>query len=360
MKGFISNSVVILLLGSLAVQVQAQVTSSRVMSNPGNVIEAESLLSQAKASAGDLTIQNMSGFGPQWGQGSQLFWHVPALGDRAPRDWSRLTLPLQVSADGSYEITLFFTGAPDFGNVRVSLRGVEAGDYMGYAPSVILQPFPLGQHALAAGSNPLVLTVFGKQSESTNYLVGLDRIEVEPAMVPMPAGQSRAGGSSVRSQPLNASAPLVAAAAGSQASTRAGRSPSGGAQSAGPDCDSTCMGNVATVYRKNDGGNCETWFRFACAPYNCDEAAGLCRAFCQSDAECAQGSQCDTTTGMCAMVSARCVDSTTVKMPNGQTESCTPYKCLGGSCRNVCATKNDCTSGFSCNTSAAACLKSSQ
>jgi hypothetical protein len=160
----LTGALTVWVLASSAMPVQAQATSQRVMSKPGTVIEAESLLTQAKVSAGELAVQNMSGFGTQWSQDSQLFWHVPAPVDGPARDWPSLTLPLQVSADGSYEITLFFTVAPDFGNVRVSVRGMEAGDYMGYAPSVGLQPFSLGQHELAAGSNQLILTVFGKQS----------------------------------------------------------------------------------------------------------------------------------------------------------------------------------------------------
>jgi len=361
MSSVIRSLMLALPLGMLTVQVQAQVTSSRVMSKPGNVIEAESLLSQAKVSAGELTVQNMSGFGSQWGQGSQLFWHVPAPVDTLMRSGPSLTLPLQVAADGSYDTTLYFTAAPDFGNVRVFIAGKEAGNYVGYATGVSLRPFPLGQQILTSGSNQLVLTVFGKEQASTNYLVGIDRIEVVPAIAASPATQGRGASSSAstRSRATLTQSVVASATLQDSASAPGGGPTSGGAKSPGPDCNSTCLGNVATVYRKDDGGNCQAWFRFACAPYDCDEAAGLCRQLCQSDMDCAQGSQCDTSTGMCAMVSARCADASTVKMPNGQTQSCLPYKCLGGSCRNVCVSNGDCGSGYMCNSSAGACVKSS-
>ena len=133
--------------------------------------------------------------------------------------------------------------------------------------------------------------------------------------------------------------------------------PPGGIKEPGPECDSTCLANVATVYRKSDTGSCRVWFRFACAPYGCDETAGLCRGSCARDDDCAQGSVCATSIGMCAAASAMCTDASTLRMPNGQVLSCLPYLCAGGACRNVCASSSDCQSGYSCNTSTGACMK---
>jgi len=46
-----------------------------------------------------------------------------------------------------------------------------------------------------------------------------------------------------------------------------------------------------------------------------------------------------------------------VKQPNGQTQSCMPYKCVGGSCQNVCSTGGDCGPGYVCNASVGICIK---
>jgi hypothetical protein len=52
---------------------------------------------------------------------------------------------------------------------------------------------------------------------------------------------------------------------------------------------------------------------------------------------------------MCTAAPPSCVDATTVRSANDQTESCNPYKCRAGSCRETCETSGDCASGFGCN-----------
>ena len=176
--------------GTLAAQ-QA-VTSPAMLSKPGTVIEAESLLPLARASAGNVIAQNMHGFGPQWGQDSQIFWRPPAPVDTPIRNWPSLTLPLEAPRDGKYAVTIYFTAAPDYGNVRAFLRGQAVGDYPGYAPAVGLNALALGERNLKAGSNQLVLTVFGKASASSNYFVGIDRIELRAPAVPPTGANSSA------------------------------------------------------------------------------------------------------------------------------------------------------------------------
>lgn len=353
----------LLSLGVLAVETQAQSTPVRVMSKPGTVIEAESLLSRAHASAGDISVQNMQGFGPQWSRGSQLFWRAPAPVDSPIRNWANLTLPLDVPSDGSYSVTLHFTAAPDYGNVRVFLRGKAVGDYLGHAAGVELKAFSLGEQELKAGSNQLILTAFGKASASSNYFVGLDRIEARlagaSAATSMLGTQRPGTASQGMTRSMTAATRLVAAATASQVAngTPEGTPQDGSAKTPGPDCDSTCLGNVSTVYRKSEAGQCHVWFRLPCTPYDCDEPAGVCRQECQYNGQCAQGSLCDTSTGLCAVASSRCEDAFTVKQPNGQAQSCMPYKCVGGSCQNVCSTGGDCGPGYACNASVGVCIK---
>lgn len=167
---------------------QRMVTATRPMlSKPGTVTQAEALLPRAKTSAGPVIVQDMHSFGPQWGGNAQLFWRPPAPVDTPIRNWPSLTLPLDVPEAGTYNVTLFLTGAPDYGRVRVFLRGKPVGDYAGYAPGVSLHSFDVGSQKLDAGSNQLVLVVFGKEDASDNYLVGVDRLSVQP-VEPKPAG----------------------------------------------------------------------------------------------------------------------------------------------------------------------------
>ena len=152
----------------------------RALSKPGTVVEAETLVHRAKATAGSVGSQDMRGFGSQWSGGSQLFWRPPAPVDVPIRSWPSLTLPLDVPQAGSYDVALYFTKAPDYGRVRVFLRGKAVGDVNGWSGGVGLTKLVAGVQKLDAGSNQLVLTVFGKDPASSNFFVGLDRIVVQP------------------------------------------------------------------------------------------------------------------------------------------------------------------------------------
>ena len=111
----------------------------------------------------------------------------------------------------------------------------------------------------------------------------------------------------------------------------------------------SCTGDVAQPPGICDGaGLCSLPTTKNCVPYACNATTGVCQASCSSDAECAQGAKCDTNTGKCASTSATCKGPTTVLLPNGQTESCSPYKCLGGACQQQCSVPGDCAPGYTC------------
>lgn len=111
----------------------------------------------------------------------------------------------------------------------------------------------------------------------------------------------------------------------------------------------SCTGDVSLPQGSCDGtGACSTPGNKSCVPYACDSASGGCKSACASDADCAQGSKCDTTAGKCAISGASCKDSVTLQLPNGQTESCLPYKCSGGACDTTCGADTDCASGYAC------------
>jgi hypothetical protein len=144
-------------------------------------VELESLLSRIRTSAGQVTRQEMAGFGPGWGGGAQLFWRPPPPVETPARSWPSLTTSFDVPAAGSYRVVLHYTRAPDYGNARVFVGGQPRGEITGYAARVERAQLELGKLVLRPGSQPLVVTVFGKQPASTGYAVGLDRIELQPA-----------------------------------------------------------------------------------------------------------------------------------------------------------------------------------
>ena len=148
---------------------------------PG-AIEAEALVGTARASAGEARAQDMAaweGDSVRWSGGAQLWW-VEA------RPGARLTLPLRAPTAGTYELTGYFTKAPDYGDVRVRLNGVALGPIVrGYAPAVeATGPLALGRVTLRAGDNPIVVEIVGKDARSAGYsggyLVGIDGFVLRP------------------------------------------------------------------------------------------------------------------------------------------------------------------------------------
>jgi hypothetical protein len=142
-------------------------------------IEAESLLSRARVTGGQLQVQQMEPFQGEWGGDAQLWWVLARPGDR-------LTMPLTVAAAGSYELIGFFTRALDYGVVRLHVNGQQIGPLVdGYADRV--EPtgaISFGQVDLRAGTNELVIELVGKDARSSGYsdgyLVGVDGFTVRP------------------------------------------------------------------------------------------------------------------------------------------------------------------------------------
>jgi MYXO-CTERM domain-containing protein len=110
---------------------------------------------------------------------------------------------------------------------------------------------------------------------------------------------------------------------------------------------SSCTGDSLTPPGTCDSsGGCSVGVPKSCAPYACSD--GACKSTCASDGDCAAGAICDTNKGLCAVSGATCTDAFTVKLPNGQTQSCSPYKCVGGACQQQCVDGNDCAAGYDC------------
>ena len=137
------------------------------------VIEAESLVGSAETKGGEVSVQNMQGFGPGWGGGAQLFWGGTQIG-------ARLTLSFPTTVTGRYEIFLHFTKAPDFAAVRAQLDGATSVTFNGYAPTVSRDRALLAMLDLTPGPHALRLEVVMKDGKSAGFNVGLDRIELQP------------------------------------------------------------------------------------------------------------------------------------------------------------------------------------
>lgn len=324
-----------LLLAAFAIPPHQVVAQDRQAASAARMqsIEGEAMASSSSGVRG-VSVQEMSGFGDGWSGGSQLLWTGGFSG-------AVLDLTFDVAQPASYAIELYFTRAPDYAQVAFSIDRQASTSLLDlYGPRVAPPvPYQAGTFSLAAGRHSLSLKIDGKHSQSRGFLVGLDRIRLYPT------GSLTTDARAAAAVPV-ATARAAAPARGVQPGVRSAPAGAGGD---GGSCASSCLGSVSTVYRESAPGQCLAWFRVPCDPYGCDDTSGMCRQSCANDTQCGQGAKCNTSTGMCTAAPPACIDASTVRLANGQTESCSPYECRAGSCRETCESSNDCASGFGCN-----------
>jgi hypothetical protein len=136
-----------------------------------NLLEAEKLtfnLGKIRAK-----VMDMSDYGAEWGGNKQL------LIESGPGD--DFSLNLNRLEENGYNIRIYYTRGPDYGNADVYIGSEKVGHIRGYAP--FIQP---GGYITINNFNNLYNNVFlqfvvtGKDSISSGYSVGLDGIKLEP------------------------------------------------------------------------------------------------------------------------------------------------------------------------------------
>jgi hypothetical protein len=152
------------------------------MSSPSGtkVWEGEGLFSSNKVQlqGGKLGVQPMQAFGSSWSGGSQLLWVNGGIG-------AVLDLQIDVPEAAVYRVSLALTKGPDFGVIQAEVDGkASATKFDGYSPTVArVDPVELGIFTLRPGQRNVSLMIIGKNSQSTGFLVGVDRIELKPEQV---------------------------------------------------------------------------------------------------------------------------------------------------------------------------------
>jgi hypothetical protein len=144
---------------------------------PAKLLEAENL----KIDAGKIRTetQDMSDYGPEWSGSRQL---VLATGHG---DSFRLTL--DKLNEPQYNVNIYFTRGPDYGNVEIFHNDLPTGKIEGFSPTLI----PGGKITLQGLQNPgsrldLRFVVTGRDSLSSGYKTGLDGIEIVPKRIYIP------------------------------------------------------------------------------------------------------------------------------------------------------------------------------
>jgi len=144
---------------------------------PNGAVEAESL----KPVEGNLapTIEGMSDFGADWSNGKQL-----RISGRKEGDSFKLNLP---GLEARYDISVYFTKGPSYGDVTILYDGRKVGAYKGF--SAIVEPggrIAIPDLKLTKTSVPLEFVVSGKDVRSTGCDVGLDAFVMEPRRTYIP------------------------------------------------------------------------------------------------------------------------------------------------------------------------------
>jgi hypothetical protein len=121
------------------------------------------------------SVQDMTSWGAKaWGDGKQLFCGAQLNGV--------IRFSISVGATGKYELGLYATVAPDFGQIQTIVDDAPLG-----APIDLHAPFvwPTGKISvgtidLAAGAHELGFRVVGKNGASSGYSFGLNAFTLTP------------------------------------------------------------------------------------------------------------------------------------------------------------------------------------
>jgi hypothetical protein len=135
----------------------------------------ESFASNAQGSATQSVARRQGNAG-----GLIFSGQAQVLFDNHNGDGSRATLAFEVPEADLYAVAATLTRGPDYGVVDVAIDGRPvASGFDGYAPAPArADPLDLGRIELAQGRHTITLTAVGRNPASSDFLAGLDFVEL--------------------------------------------------------------------------------------------------------------------------------------------------------------------------------------
>ena len=128
---------------------------------------------ESASAGGNLAIQEMSGFGPDWSGDRQLFYTGGAVGDK---------IGVIAASEGAKVLKIGLTAACDYGIVRVYVDGRPYGAPLDlfHADKVIrrVQMYPLPE-GFADGEHRVEFEIVGKNERSIGLYFGTDGVWFE-------------------------------------------------------------------------------------------------------------------------------------------------------------------------------------
>ena len=131
-------------------------------------IEAESLLSTARASAPLAPRANCCMVGGKWSGDAELRLRGNDSGDQ-------MTLQLPVPRSGTYELSAVLGKGSRYGTFQVFVDGEAVGDlYDGFRPSVARETVEFGAFEFTQGDHSLTIAMVGRNRRSDGYYASVD------------------------------------------------------------------------------------------------------------------------------------------------------------------------------------------
>ncbi|MBL8717317.1 MAG: hypothetical protein JNL79_15125 [Myxococcales bacterium] len=118
----------------------------------------------------------------------------------------------------------------------------------------------------------------------------------------------------------------------------------------------TCKDGTATSGGRCDGkGACPAAETTPCGGFACTTDGAACKTKCSTDDDCIKGYVCQG--DACKPKTAKCSgDGLSSVAEDGTTKPCLPYRCnTSGTCKDSCATTDDCQPGFACDVASGKC-----
>jgi hypothetical protein len=144
---------------------------------PARMYEAEKLKFRLEGLKSK--VLDMSNEGPEWGENKQILIES--------RDKSSFSLDINGLKESTYDMNLYYSKGPDYGNADIYVNGTRAGAIRGYSPYIL----PSGKVTLKDLRNQgqsidIRFVVTGKDELSKAFYIGLDGISMEPKRTYIP------------------------------------------------------------------------------------------------------------------------------------------------------------------------------
>lgn len=144
------------------------VNATRIADEDIYTFEGETdLYNKSSVTMGSAVSQVMAGYSG----GKQLWWRPGASG-------AEMTTTVTVNKAGTYSLYAALCTARDYGTFDLYINGTKVAYFDGYAPTLARVQKNFGEISLNAGENTVKLVITGKNTSSSNYMVGIDFLRV--------------------------------------------------------------------------------------------------------------------------------------------------------------------------------------